>query len=73
MLHHNTRRMRRTWSGRFPDDSSWITTEEQTVTKGKLTFITILVLFKPPWTHKITGNAYTDFSISSSERFLFKI
>lgn len=26
----------------------WITTEEQTVIKGKLTFITILVLFKPP-------------------------
>lgn len=58
MLHHNTRRMRRTWSGRFPDDSSWITTEEQTVIKGKLTFITILVLFKPPWTHKITCSAY---------------
>lgn len=58
MLHHNTRRMRRTWSGRFPEDSSWITTEEQTVTKGKLTFITILVLFKPPWTHKITCSAY---------------
>lgn len=47
-LHHNTRRMRHTWSGRFPDDSSCLTTEEQIVIKGKLTFITILVLFKPP-------------------------